>query len=468
MQNHLTLVLIVGVSVGAQAGDRVYTAEQTSNTVSVIDPATNKLLGSIHLGEDVPAALSPLYRGELLVHGLGFSPDHKTLDVISIGSNSVTLIDTETNTIKGRIYVGRSPHKGFFRPDGRELWVTVRGENYVSVIDPVRRSEIRRIVTANGPGMVLFRPDGKYAFVPSSFTPEMDVIDVSTYQVVARVPQTSPFSPNLAVDQDEVWITLKDSGKVQVISAKPPFRTLTVLDTGPITNHVTFVTNSIGRFAYVSVGGRDEVLAYRCDRGSDPKLVATIKTGDLPHGVWGSGDGNRVYVGLENGDAVQAIDTSTNLIIATIPVGQLPQALVYVSNATSSNSGTANLRPLGPATSALHVRLVPPDGSSSTASASVSINSLGLIDNLQIAANGLEPGKKYRLVLIEGSQSLDLAVFQAGIGGAAIVQTLGPLKRLAAEFQTTTTTAMELEVRSDEPGSSDLVLHQAGPPVKTW
>jgi YVTN family beta-propeller protein len=236
MQNHLTLVLIVGVSVGAQAGDRVYTAEQTSNTVSVIDPATNKLLGSIHLGEDVPAALSPLYRGELLVHGLGFSPDHKTLDVISIGSNSVTLIDTETNTIKGRIYVGRSPHEGFFRPDGRELWVTVRGENYVSVIDPVRRREIRRILTANGPGMVLFRPDGKYAFVPSSFTPEMDVIDVSTYQVVARVPQTSPFSPNLAVDQDEVWITLKDSGKVQVISAKPPFRTLTVLDTGPITN----------------------------------------------------------------------------------------------------------------------------------------------------------------------------------------------------------------------------------------
>jgi hypothetical protein len=57
---------------------------------------SNKLLGAIHLGEDVPTALSPLYRGQLLVHGLGFSPDHKTLDVISIGSNSVTLIDTQT------------------------------------------------------------------------------------------------------------------------------------------------------------------------------------------------------------------------------------------------------------------------------------------------------------------------------------------------------------------------------------
>src|SRR5260370_9904894 len=180
----------------ATTGDRVYTADQTSNTVSVIDPATNKLLGSIHLGEDVPAALSPLYRGELLGHGLGFSPDHKTLDVISIRSNSVTLIDTETNLVKGKIYVGRSPHEGFFRPDGRELWVAVRGENYVSVIDPVEQKEARRIETANGPGIVLFRPDGKDAFVPSSFTPEMDAIETRTDHVLPRVLQASAFAPN--------------------------------------------------------------------------------------------------------------------------------------------------------------------------------------------------------------------------------------------------------------------------------
>ena len=101
----------------------------------MVDPAANKLLGSIHLGKDVPVALSPLYRGELLVHGLGFSLDHKTLDVVSIGSDSVTLIDTQTNTGKGKIYVGRSPHEAFFGPDGRELWVAVRGEDYVSAID---------------------------------------------------------------------------------------------------------------------------------------------------------------------------------------------------------------------------------------------------------------------------------------------------------------------------------------------
>ena len=441
----------------AAAGDRVYTADQTSNTVSVIDPAANKLLGSIHLGEDVPASLSPLYRGELLVHGLGFSPDHRTLDVVSIGSNSVTLIDTETNTVKGKIYVGRSPHEAFFRPDGRELWVAVRGENYVSVIDPVRKREIRRIETANGPGMVLFRPDGKFAFVPSSFTPEMDVIETTTYKVIARVPQASPFSPNLAVDQDEVWLTLKDSGKTQVVSAKPPFRTLTVLESGPITNHVTFVTNGAGRFAYVTVGGRNEVLAYRRDTGSSPKLVATIQTGDLPHGIWASGDGSRVYVGLENGDSVQAIDTATNRCVATIPVGQLPQALVYVPNAVVSDRGTANLRPLGLAAQALHLELTPPPGAASAAHASISINSLGPIDNLQIAATGLEPGQKYKMILVGGTEPQELATFIAGIGGAAIAQALGPLKRAVAPPNVEPT--MKLEVRAEDSGGR-IVLQQ--------
>ena len=448
---------LLGAMSGAAAGDRVYTADQTSNTVSVIDPAANRLLGSIHLGEGVPAALSPLYRGELLVHGLGFSPDHRTLDVVSIGSNSVTLIDTETNTVKGKIYVGRSPHEAFFRPDGRELWVAVRGENYVSVIDPVREKEARRIETANGPGMVLFRPDGRFAFVPSSFTPEMDVIETATYKVIARVPQASPFSPNLAIDQDEVWLTLKDSGKTQVVSAKPPFRTLSVLETGPITNHVAFVTNAAGRFAYVTVGGRNEVLVYRREPGSAPKLVATIKTGDLPHGIWGSGDGGRVYVGLENGDSVQAIDTATNRCVATIPVGQLPQALVYVPDAVASDKGTANLKPLGLTEPALHLELTPPPGATAAAHASVSINSLGPIDHLQIAVTGLEPGKKYWVMLVGGAEPQELATFSAGIGGTAIAQALGPLKRVMAPSQVEQ--AMKLEVRA-EVRSGALVLQQ--------
>src|SRR5271169_2286383 len=252
--------------------DRVYAADQTSNTVSVIDPSSNKLLGVIRLGDPVPGALSPLYKGQLLVHGLGYSPDSKTLAVVSIASNAVTLIDTATNKVKGTVYVGRSPHEAFFTADGRELWVTVRGEDYVSVIDPNQMKEIRRVKMANGPGMTMFGTDGKYAFVCSSFTPELTIVDRASHEIVKRISQASPFCPNIAVspENDEVWITLKDVGKVQVFSAKPPFERLALLDTGPITNHVNFANTSDGKFAYVTMGGTNQVKVYR--RGSSPTL----------------------------------------------------------------------------------------------------------------------------------------------------------------------------------------------------
>src|ERR1700758_1527609 len=65
--------------------DRVYTADQFSNTVSVVDPSSNTTLGVIRLGNPSPNNFSPLYRGQVLVHGMGFSPDHRTIAVVSIG-----------------------------------------------------------------------------------------------------------------------------------------------------------------------------------------------------------------------------------------------------------------------------------------------------------------------------------------------------------------------------------------------
>jgi len=223
--------------------DRVYAAEQFSNTVSVIDPSTNKNLGVIRLGDPQPMNLSPLYKGQVLVHGLGFSPDRKTLAVVSIASNSVTFVDTATNRVKHTTYVGRSPHEAFFTQDGSEVWVSVRGEDYIAVLDGATFAEKSRITVPNGPGMTIFSPDGRYGYVCSSFTPETVVVSTETHEIVGRVKQVSPFCPNIAAspDGDQVWLTLKDVGKVMVFAAKPPFQVLRVLDTGPITNHVNFV-----------------------------------------------------------------------------------------------------------------------------------------------------------------------------------------------------------------------------------
>ena len=172
--------------------DRVYSAEQYSNTVSVTDPVDNKLVGTIRLGDLLPANLSPLYKGQLLVHGMGFSPDHRTIAVVAIGSNAVNFIDTATNSVKHVTYVGRSPHEAFFTRDGKEVWVVVRGENYVSVLDGTTYEEKTRITVPNGPGMTIFSPDGKYGYVCSSFTPETEVITVADHNIVGKVSTSQP------------------------------------------------------------------------------------------------------------------------------------------------------------------------------------------------------------------------------------------------------------------------------------
>ena len=273
---------------------------------------------------------------------MGFSPDHRTIAVVSIGSNSVTFIDTATNAVKHTTYVGRAPHEAFFTPDGKEVWVTVRGENYVAVLDGTTYQEKTRIIVPNGPGMKIFSPDGKYGYVCSSFNPETDIISVADHKIVGKVQQASPFCPNIAATPDgsQVWFTLKDTGKTQVFDAQPPFAVLKTLDTGPITNHVNIVRNAHGQFAYVTVGGLNEVQVFRTD---DFTKVATIQVGKLPHGIWPSGDGSRVYVGLENDDRLIAIDTLTNKVIATVPIGQAPQAVVYVPDAVPEGAGTQDL-----------------------------------------------------------------------------------------------------------------------------
>ena len=203
-------------------------------------------------------------------------------------------------------------------------------------------------------------------------------------------------------------------------------------NSGPITNHVNFAQNKNGAFAYVTIGGLNEVKVYRTD---DFAQVATIPTGNLPHGVWPSGDGTRIYVGLENADALAAIDTLTNKVIATIPIGQAPQAIAYVPDAVPNGPGTENLSPLGVAGQAAHFALAPRDATSGgKVPTSVTLFDQGLSQVLEASVTGLDAGKPYVLALAEkpdGSGKLQpLADFKANPAGSSIVNAVGPIRQV--------------------------------------
>jgi YVTN family beta-propeller protein len=375
--------------------DRVYTADQASNTVTVIDPKTNQVLGTIRLGQDgLGTVLGPTDTGEVGVHGLGFSRGGTALDVISIISNSAQLIRTEDNKVLHTTYLGRSPHEGFVSPDGRTLWVAVRGQNYVSVISTATGRELQRIYTANGPSKVVFSPNGKLAYVNHLRARVVEVINVADHRIIDTIHGTAPQSSDEAISPDgrELWAGSPFTGQMTVIDAKR-MRVITILNSGPRTNHTQFITKPNGeQFAYVTVGGLNKTLVYRDHGGAPPTLVTEIKDhGYGPHGIWPSPDNTRIYVGLQNSDEVDVINTATNTVIATLHVGQDPMALVYVANAVPHGSGRQGLTRQG-LNQPVENMAVQTQGVPGTAS--LTVRQLAGTDQLVFNAHGLSRNQK--------------------------------------------------------------------------
>ena len=415
--------------------DRVYTGNQISNTVSVIDPSANKFLGEIILGKPFPNVLTPIYKGQVLVHGLRYSPEKKMLAVVSIGSNSVTFISTETNKVLKTIYVGRAPHEPTFTPDSKQVWVTIRGEAYVSVIDVDKMEEIKQIPVADGPGMIAFTNDGKLAYVCSSFTPEVDVVNTATYEVVKRIPVTSPFSPNIfgSPDGKLIALTHKDVGKVTVINTKS-MSVVKVIPTGPITNHVTF--NYVGKklMMYVTVGGENKVKVF--DVADDYKLVDNITVGALPHGLWTSPDGKFVYVGLEFADEVQPINTETMTALPPIHIGQSPQALVYAADAVSDADNKVGLKPLNDVKATQVIELKDANGNDKSYG-SLAVRSIGLTDLVEQIFTSLQPNKSYTLALTKSLKApykadYEINTFTTDANGKYSGQSTGLIKTVSS------------------------------------
>jgi len=158
-----------------------------------------------------------------------------------------------------------------------------------------------------------------------------------------------------------------------------------------------------------------------------------------------------VYVGLENDDRIAAIDTLTNTVIATSPIGQAPQAVIYVPDAVSvvsdganaamttmmmvpEGAGAKNLQSLGVAGQSAQLWLVPPGQRPEKAPTSVSLSDQGLVQVLEAAVTGLEPHKPYLLALStdpSGAGELEpLQSFMTNPAGAAIVNAIGPIRQV--------------------------------------
>jgi YVTN family beta-propeller protein len=400
----------------------VYTADQDSNTVTVIDPKTDTVLGTIPFGAvrlDTNAdTLGPMYNGEIDVHGLGFSRDGRYVDVIDVTTNAVHVIDTATNKVIRTIYVGRAPHEGFFSPDGRTIWVAVRGQDYVAVIDWKTGQVVHKIYTEPGASKVVFSPNGNLAYVNHLRALVLDVIYVPTRKIIDRVaiPPAAGGSSDEAISPDgkEVWLGMPTNGRTVAVINTKTHRVEALLNSGPRTNHPNFVTVGGVNYAYLTVGNLNETLVYRRSAtGGPPVLVKRIHDhGDGPHGIWPSPDNSRIYVALQYSDGLDVIDTKTMTVIKTLHIGQSPMALVYVARSSPGSTTGLSHQGLGMRNEYLPVTL-----RGATGKATVQVRALPGLDEVVLVGWDLPANTPFTLYAARGNSATAVLSATTSVGG---------------------------------------------------
>ena len=118
-----------GVAVSPNGAD-VYVANG-NYTVSVISTATDKVTATIQNGTLPSGPYGPVYATN---DEVAVSPDGSVVYVTNSNSNTVSVIDTATNTIIATIPTGSNPRGVLVSPDGNTLYVANFGGGSVSVI----------------------------------------------------------------------------------------------------------------------------------------------------------------------------------------------------------------------------------------------------------------------------------------------------------------------------------------------
>ncbi|KAL7947545.1 nitrous oxide reductase [Trichoderma barbatum] len=331
--------------------DRLYTGDQSSNTITVIKPTTGEVLGTINLGDSrLTSNLNPQYVRAVNSHGLGFSPNGKLIVSLAITSNTVTVFRTEDNSVVSQTFVDRNAHEAVFESDNRHVWVGTRGVDRIDIVDGLKGGVVDYVESYGGPSKVVFSPDGKTAYANHVRSPSLSVIDVAKRRVVANITGLGDvFSSDMMISPDgqRLWAAHKMVGKVSVIDLVRG-KVIGVLDTGAETNHANFAVLNDTVHGFITVASLNETKMYSQPHASQmPVYLGSIPaSGVEPHGLWPSADNTYMYVVNEHSDTVDFIDLTVNppRVDKTINVGQEGQAIIYVSGAVSAASnGSQNL-----------------------------------------------------------------------------------------------------------------------------
>ena len=199
-----------------QASGMLYVTTELDQTVTIIDPKTLKIVGTVPTGQKESHMLvisrdgrrgytSNVGAGSVSVLDL---PGRKTIAIVPISSESqriaisnddkmvftsdqtkpqLAVIDTATNKIKTWVPLPAVGYGTSPTPDGRYLLVALPKANQLAVVDLASLKVVRTVDVPADPVKVLARPDGKVAYVSCSKAQQVAVVDLSQWKVESLI-----------------------------------------------------------------------------------------------------------------------------------------------------------------------------------------------------------------------------------------------------------------------------------------
>ena len=248
-----------------------------SGVADLIDPATNKSLRRIPLGDDPEA--------------FDIAPDGKTLYVSSEDDAAAVFIDAETGKKLKEVKVGQEPEGVKVSADGKVLYVTSEVASMVHAIDTATGKVIKNIKVGKRPRRMAVTPDGKELWVTCELDSGVTIVSTADYSVLATLK--FEVKGARATDITPVGIQLSRDGK----------RAFVALGRA---NHV----------AFVDVPAR--------------KVSALVLVGKRAWNVALDKDEKRLFVVNGLSDDLTVVDVPGAKAIKTVPVGRVPYGVVVV------------------------------------------------------------------------------------------------------------------------------------------
>ncbi|MFO0956182.1 MAG: hypothetical protein U0800_01805 [Isosphaeraceae bacterium] len=262
-------------------GSRLLTANQTANSVSLVDTAGRKVLDEVATGEK-PAgiAVTPDGRRAVVAHWYGYD-----LAVLDIQSDRLS--------VSGRIEVGPEPRGVAISEDGGTAYVAVGVANQVVRVDLQKKEVTGRLDVGREPRGLALSEGGRNLVVGNARGQSLSLIDVPGWKVEATLPIDSDNIRQVAIDAEgkrAYTVSMKNRGfatnkrnieigwvlgqrldRVALDGSTEGYETLTLDPPGDAMSDAHGVALSKdGKHVAVACGGTHEVVFFRADLKPSP------------------------------------------------------------------------------------------------------------------------------------------------------------------------------------------------------